>query len=75
MSQSSTSHVSLRVINHRIIGKFLAKMMFGDGLIVERSPSHVWLHATAGEMRSGSEKNHSPHTLIHMRNLPVTTAE
>ena len=51
-SQSSSSHVSLRVILLLKMWKIVTKTFFGDRVIVERTSIHVWLHATAGELRN-----------------------
>ena len=68
LSQSSISHVSLRVILLLKTFKIIAKTIFCDSLMVEHFLIRVCLHATARELRSGSEKSHSQLIVIHMRN-------
>ena len=51
-SPSLSSHVSLRVTLLLKMWKIVTKTFFGDRVIVERTSIHVWLHATAGELRN-----------------------
>ena len=69
LSISFTSHVSLRVTFFWKIKKIIEKTVLEDCLIVKRSSIHIWLHATVGESRFGSEKTWSQLITIHMRNF------
>ena len=74
-SPSLSSHVSLRVTLLLKMWKIVTKTFFGDCVIVEGTSIHVWLHATAGELRN-ILKNKFLFSLIsiHMRNAPQLSA-